>query len=698
VGPHPRQTADPMPEVLSLTDQHAATLRRRLEASAVIAFVSVALFAAVDQIWGSPAPLLVVVRITQIALAAATWAFARRVRRWTAVADGSLLFIIFLTITAVLTANLRGETESVPVLVTMIVLITATSTSWGIGRQLILSVVALGGLLANVAALGNLADVAPYPLLPITVALGVSAWIAAETDRHARVRHDVEIALRESEARFRTLAEHAPVPIWMSDPRGHITYMNPAWRGLTVPGTALTHTFWNAVHAMDRERLLAQARAALAERVPLETECRVMAPDGSTRWLAVRGVPRITASGVYEGHIGMAVDVTDSKAEARDLAAAHTAAIEAGRLKSRFLATMSHEIRTPMHGIFGMTELALDTDDDDERKEFLRRARSCAKTLMTLLDEILDLSRIEAGKLDLTHEPVDVDEVLQNAVDTVAMAAAEQGLTMIMDVAPDVPTTIGGDGKRLRQILTNLLANAVKFTEAGEVELRACLRDDALILAVRDTGVGIPPEALRGIFDPFTQADRSIGPRFGGTGLGLAISKRLATGMGGGISVDSTVGIGTTFEVTIPLREPIGPSQGRRFESVGGLSVLVLDALPARRGALRRLLEAYGCHVRVVATAEDAEQVLRDGASRDACPEVALVDVDLETTGGPIGLRLSKAAGPAGLEIVMLCPLRPGVRSTLSETSCLVLTRPVLPATLLRTLLDARDTLAATGS
>jgi PAS domain S-box-containing protein len=679
-----------------LAEERSVVLRRRLEASAVIAFVSVGLFTGVDWSWGTLPPLLVVVRLAQAVLAAATWLFARRARSWDAVANGSLVFVLLLTLTAVCTAILRGETQSVPVLVTMIVVITATFTSWGLRRQLVLCVLAFAGLLANLAALAELETALPYPLLPITVALGVSAWVAAESDRRARDRNRSERALRESEERFRTLAEHAPVPIWMSDADGSFTYLNPAWNGLVAPGASATRSFWRAVHPKDREHLLAEARLALTEGRPYETETRLVTPDGRTRWIAVCGVPRFGPIGAYEGHVGTATDVTERKAEANDLAAAHSAAVEAGRLKSSFLATMSHEIRTPMHGIFGMTELALDTRDDAERTEFIRRARSCAKTLMTLLDEILDLSRIEAGKLDLVHEAVDLDEVIQNAVDTVAMAATENGLEMNVEIAPDVPTTIGGDANRLRQILTNLLANALKFTEVGEVDLRVQLRDGALVLSVRDTGIGIPPEACDRIFEPFTQADRTVTQRFGGTGLGLAISKRLATGMGGDIAVESILGVGTTFTVTLPLRAPLGPPHGARFRELQGLSVLLAHGRPARRGQLRGLLEAYGCRLRCVATAAEAEREVRDAARGDDGPDVVLADVDLGTPDAPVATRLRAAAGRKGLEIILICPLKPHVRD--GRGDCFVVTQPLVPAPLLRTLLEARGSLAATGS
>lgn len=667
----------------SFDEQRTATLKRRLEASAAIALVSVGGFGLVDYAWGDPSPLLSLVRGAQAALAVATWLFARRVRTWKAVADGALLFILYLTATAVVTALVRRDAQSLPVLVTMIALITATFASWGMWRQLLLSAAAFVALLTNLVTLGALTTAVPYPMLPIIVALGVSVWVAAETDRHARRRHEAEAALRDSEARFRTLAERAPVPIWTSDADGRLVFMNPAWHALVSQAASADRAFWRAVHPGDRDRLLADARRALADRAALDAECRLLAPDGSTRWLVIRGVPRFAPSGRYDGHIGTAVDVTESKAEARHLAAAHAAAVEAERLKASFLATMSHEIRTPMHGIFGMTELALETDNEAERREFIRRARSCARTLMTLLDEILDLSRIEAGRLELAREPVDLAEVLQNAVDTVAMAAEAKGLPITVHVASETPVTMWGDGNRLRQILTNLLANAVKFTEAGEIELRAFRDGEHLAFAVRDTGVGIPPDAVARIFEPFTQADTSIERRFGGTGLGLAICHRLVTAMGGRIGVHSTVGVGTTFEVRVPVQDAAGPTHGERFASLRRCSIVLADPDRAHRRGVRALLEAYGCDVRTVASAADVEALLgprRDGARP---PEIVLLDSDL------VG-RLSPGVVPdadsgARVALVSLTPLRRGTPRPTRATHA-TLMRPLLPATLLATL------------
>ena len=211
---------------------------------------------------------------------------------------------------------------------------------------------------------------------------------------------------------------------------------------------------------------------------------------------------------------------------------------------------MSHEIRTPMNGIFGMTELALDTADDAERREFLTRARACAESLLTVLNDILDFSKIEAGKLGLEHVDFDARAVLASVLDTLAVAAARQHLELVGFVDDAVPARLRGDPGRFRQVLMNLGSNAIKFTPRGEVVIRVERLpelDVALRCTVRDTGIGIPPDKIDAIFEAFTQADGSTTRCYGGTGLGLTISQRLVALMGGEIGAESEPGQGSTF-------------------------------------------------------------------------------------------------------------------------------------------------------
>ncbi|MDQ6873297.1 MAG: response regulator, partial [Gemmatimonadota bacterium] len=328
--------------------------------------------------------------------------------------------------------------------------------------------------------------------------------------------------------------------------------------------------------------------------------------------------------------------------EAADARLGRDAAEAASQAKSEFLANMSHEIRTPMNGIIGMTELALATDTTTEQREYLETVRSSADALLGIINDILDFSKIEARKLDIDTIDFDLRYTIDDTLRALAPRAHAKGLELACHVAPGVPPALGGDPSRLRQILVNLVGNAVKFTETGEVVVRVESEpiDEkrvALTFAVSDTGIGIPSEKHGNIFDPFTQADASTTRRFGGTGLGLTISSRLVALMGGSIRVESKPGNGTTFRVTLPFEiraEAPGPPSRRKLLDLLGLAVLVVDDNATNRRILEQILTGWGMRPTLVDGGVSAIAAL-DNAVAVAKPYAfALIDFQMPDLDG----------------------------------------------------------------
>ncbi len=324
-------------------------------------------------------------------------------------------------------------------------------------------------------------------------------------------------------------------------------------------------------------------------------------------------------------------------------------ALEAARLKSEFLASMSHEIRTPMTGVCGMTDLLLETPLSSEQREFAQSVRRSAEGLLTIINDILDFSKIEAGKLELAQTDFDLVTVAEDATFVPAPIVAAKGLTIACSIDPEVPRALRGDPGRLRQILINLLGNAVKFTDAGEVVLTITRASDTaehviVRFAVRDTGVGMAPERMGQLFEQFTQIDGSAARRQQGTGLGLAISKRLAEMMRGEIAVESVLGQGSTFWFTARFARAAGFDAVQPTANVlRGVRVLTVDDHPATRDALDRRLVALGARSDVAATPEEALARL-NGAARSGDPyRLALVDTQMPTMDGIAMARVIRA-------------------------------------------------------
>lgn len=476
--------------------------------------------------------------------------------------------------------------------------------------------------------------------------------------------HDVtalrrsEEDVRESERRLRTLADAMPQLVWTARPDGGVDYCNIRLEEYADISRS-PEGIWNwapLIHPEDLERTERAWCAAVQGSEVYQVQHRVRRRDGAYGWHLTRAVPWLDDRGRVVRWFGTTTDIGTLKAAEADLRRARDAAQAAAEAKSRFLSNMSHEIRTPLGGVLGMAEILAGTSLSPEQRECVEAIRLSGNVLLGIVNDVLDFSRIESAGVALDSVSFGLRQTLEDTVHLQAEAAHAKGVELCCRVGREVPALVRGDPVRLRQVVFNLVGNAVKFTERGQVVVRAALEEVAWCAAVvrvevEDTGVGIPSAAQPFLFEAFTQADASTTRRFGGTGLGLAISRRLVEAMGGEIGFRSAEGRGSTFWFTVRVTPESGPAEAE--PSVAGIQALVVVPNSVSREFLRDRLAAWGAQAAGAAGREEAVRVAGRAVEEGRPFRMAFVEMDLPDGSG-LGLARELGSLEAGAAAVAL--------------------------------------------
>jgi two-component system, sensor histidine kinase and response regulator len=520
--------------------------------------------------------------------------------------------------------------------------------------------------------------------------------------------------LRKSEERYALVVEGSNDGIFDWDVRtGELYWNDRLFEMFGLSRSKFTPTFegfLEYVHPDDRQKLMDHITAHLERGVEFDVELRYRHSRGEYRICTTRGKAQRDGSGAPIRMAGIATDITERKravekirqlnesleqrVEERTsqlanavsgLEMARNEAESANRAKSEFLANMSHEIRTPMNGVIGMTGLLLDTDLSEEQREYVQTVRVSGENLLTIINDILDFSKIEAGKMELEMMDFDLQGVVEETVDLLAEQAHDKGLELASLVERGVPTNVRGDPGRIRQVLVNLLGNAIKFTEEGEVILRVNPVEEPTTTTmvnfeVKDTGIGMTEEQRSRLFESFSQADASTTRRYGGTGLGLAISKQLVELMEGEIEVESVPGEGSTFRFTVELdKQPERTAEHSfsRHVNLRSLRVLVVDDNETNREIVHEQVISWGMKNGKAKDGASALQLLRGAAEQGVPYDLAIVDMQMPHMDGiQLASRIKAEPSIASTQLILLTSMGEAGQTHLADFSA-CLTKPV---------------------
>jgi len=451
--------------------------------------------------------------------------------------------------------------------------------------------------------------------------------------------------LNSSEERFHLLSALLPIGVFYCDAFGYFLYVNRRWQEITGSSAedCLGDGWKSIIDTEHSERVLAEW--SVRRNGPFVTEFSITTPSKDRRWVRFRSEAIRDRRGTLIGHAGTLEDITHTRQTEADLAKARDEALNAARLKAAFLANMSHEIRTPMNGVIGMSNLLLDTPLNTEQRDYAETIHSSSESLLTILNDILDLSKIEAGKLTFEVLNFNLRDLVESTLELLAVRAQSKGIELGCLLPTELPVRLCGDPSRLRQVLMNLVGNAIKFTERGEVFVSVRVAEETSCEAsfrfeVRDTGIGLPPEARQRLFQAFSQADDSTARKYGGTGLGLTISKQLVHCMQGDIGLESIVGEGSTFWFTARLRKQSPAETPANAPDFANVQVLVVDDNATNRQVVQEHLKAWRMSYQSVASGSEAIAVLRSAAELGTPYHLAILDMLMP---GMDGLELARA-------------------------------------------------------